>query len=130
MLKQVWDFVGLVSYMFDQWRGTLWTAIDCDAMEAKCRDLNKELRKMDKEIKGWDVYSGLDQMVKDMITSLRAVGELRSNAIRDRHWKQLMKTTGVTFVLTQDMKFQDLLSLQVCIDSIGVVCLRHSNQCL
>ncbi|TPX33478.1 hypothetical protein SmJEL517_g03633 [Synchytrium microbalum] len=98
MLKQVWDFVALVTFMFDQWRGTLWTEIDTDAMEAKCRDLNKELRKMDKEIKGWDVYSGLDQMVKDMITSLRAVGELRSNAIRDRHWKQLMKTTGVTFL--------------------------------
>ena len=113
MLKTIWDLVGLVSYMFDQWKTTLWTEIDTDAMENRCRELSKELRKMDKEIKGWDVYSGLDQMVKDMITSLRAVGELRSNAIRDRHWKQLMKTTGVTFVLTKDMKFQDLLSLQL-----------------
>lgn len=52
-------------------------------------------------------------MVKDMVTALRAVGELRSNAIRDRHWKQLMKTTGVTFVITDDMKFQDLLQLQL-----------------
>jgi dynein heavy chain len=48
-----------------------------------------------------------------MVTSLRAVGELRNNAIRDRHWKQLMKTTGVTFVITEDMKFQDLLRLQL-----------------
>ncbi|KAJ3090810.1 hypothetical protein HK102_002597 [Quaeritorhiza haematococci] len=113
MLKSVWDVVSLVTYMFEEWRTTLWTEIDTDAMETRCRDLAKELRRMDKEIKGWDVYSGLDQMVKDMITSLRAVGELRSNAIRDRHWKQLMKTTGVTFVLTKDMKFQDLLSLQL-----------------
>lgn len=113
MLKSVWDVVSLVTYMFEEWRGTLWTEIDTDAMENRCRDLAKELRRMDKEIKGWDVYNGLDQMVKDMITSLRAVGELRSNAIRDRHWKQLMKTTGVTFVLTKEMKFQDLLSLQL-----------------
>jgi dynein heavy chain len=113
MLKTVWDVVGLVSHMFQEWKGTLWTDIDTDAMENRCRELSKELRKMDKEIKGWDVYTGLDQMVKDMITSLRAVGELKSNAIRDRHWKQLMKTTGVTFVLTKDMKFQDLLSLQL-----------------
>jgi dynein heavy chain len=113
MLKQVWDVVSLVTYMFQEWRTTLWTAIDVDAMDGKCRDLAKELRRMDKEIKGWDVYSGLDQMVKDMITSLRAVGELRSSAIRDRHWKQLMKTTGVSFVLTNDLKFQDLLSLQL-----------------
>ncbi|KAJ3220317.1 hypothetical protein HK099_004389 [Clydaea vesicula] len=113
MLKSVWDVVGLVTYMFEEWRQTLWTEINTDSMETRCRDLSKELRRMDKEIKGWDVYSGLDQMVKDMITSLRAVGELRSNAIRDRHWKQLMKTTGVSFVLTEDMKFQDLLSLQL-----------------
>ncbi|KAJ3051836.1 hypothetical protein HK097_007152 [Rhizophlyctis rosea] len=113
MLKSVWDVVGLVTFMFNEWRGTLWNEIDTDAMETRCRDLAKELRRMDKEIKAWDVYNGLDQMVKDMITSLRAVGELRSNAIRDRHWKQLMKTTGVTFVLTKDMKFQDLLSLQL-----------------
>ncbi|ORY39399.1 hypothetical protein BCR33DRAFT_720231 [Rhizoclosmatium globosum] len=83
-----------------KWRTTLWTEIDTDSMENRCRDLGKELRRMDKEIKGWDVYSGLDQM-------------LRSPAIRDRHWKQLMKTTGVTFVLTKDMKFEDLLSLQL-----------------
>ncbi|KAI8914343.1 dynein heavy chain and region D6 of dynein motor-domain-containing protein [Gorgonomyces haynaldii] len=113
MLKTLWDLLGLVTFMFNQWKTTLWTEIDTDAMENRCRDLSKDLRKLDKEIKGWDAYSGLDQMVKDMVTSLRAVGELRSNAIRDRHWKQLMKTTGVTFVLTKDMKFQDLLSLQL-----------------
>ena len=112
-LKTIWDLVGLVVSLFDQWKGTLWTQIDTESVEARCRDLLKDLRKLDKEIKGWEVYSGLDQMVKDMVTSLRAVGELRSNAIRDRHWKQLMKTTGVTFVLTEDMKFQDLLSLQL-----------------
>lgn len=113
MLKSIWDLAGLVIFMFDQWKTTLWTEIDTDAMEARCRELSKDLRKMDKEIKGWEVYTGLDQTVKDMVTSLRAVGELRSNAIRERHWKQLMKTTGVTFVLTKDMKFQDLLSLQL-----------------
>ncbi|KAJ3180788.1 hypothetical protein HDU85_003867 [Gaertneriomyces sp. JEL0708] len=113
MLKSVWDVVSLVSLMFAEWRTSLWREIDTDDMEQRCRDLTKELRRMDKEIKGWDVYSGLDQMVKDMITSLRAVGELRSSAIRDRHWKQLMKTTGVSFVMTDDTRFQDLLSLQL-----------------
>lgn len=113
MLKNVWDLVGLVTFLFDSWKNTLWTAIDIDSLETRCRELTKELRRLDKEMKAWDAYIGLDQMVKDMITSLRAVGELRSNAIRDRHWKQLMKTTGVTFTITEDMKFQDLLRLQL-----------------
>lgn len=113
LLKNIWDLVGLVSFLFDSWKTTKWTAIDIDSMDVRCREFVKELRKVDKEVKAWDVYTGLDQMVKDMITSLRAVGELRSNAIRDRHWKQVMKTTGVTFTITDDMKFQDLVSLQL-----------------
>jgi len=113
MLKTIWDYVGLVNNTFDDWKLTLWTEIDPDVMEQTCREFSKDLRKMDKEIKAWNVYTGIDQHVKDMITSLRAVGELRSSAIRERHWKQLMKTTGVTFVMTDDMKFQDLLSLQL-----------------
>jgi dynein heavy chain len=113
MIKTLWDMVSLVTFLFDSWKTTLWTTIDIDAMDIRCRDLTKDLRKMDKEMKVWDVYIGLDQMVKDMITSLRAVGELRSKAIRDRHWKQLMVTTGVTFVITDSMTFQDLLKLQL-----------------
>jgi dynein heavy chain len=63
MLKSIWDMVGFVIYLFDSWKSTLWTAIDIDAMDMKCRDLNKELRKLDKEMKAWDVYIGLDQTV-------------------------------------------------------------------
>ncbi|RKO98183.1 hypothetical protein CXG81DRAFT_17063 [Caulochytrium protostelioides] len=113
LLKTVWDLVALVNGLFSQWRSTLWTAIDTEILDTRCRDLAKELRRMDKEVKGWDVYQGVDQAVKDMMTSLRAVGELRSSAIRERHWRQLMKATGVTFVMTADLRFQDLLSLQL-----------------
>ena len=50
---------------------------------------------MDKEAKAWDVFSGLDGTVKNMITSLRSVGELQNSAIRERHWLELMQATGV-----------------------------------
>lgn len=43
----------------------------------------------------WDVYSGLDLYVKNLLTSLRAVSQLQNMAIRERHWVQLMKTTQV-----------------------------------
>ena len=39
---------------------------------------------------------GLDSTVKNMVTSLRAVGELQNPAIRDRHWEQLMQATQVS----------------------------------
>ena len=113
LLKSVWDLTAIVTYMFDSWKSTLWSDIDIDALDVKCRDLGKEIKKLDKEMKSWDVYIGLDSIIKNMVVSLRAVGELRNEAIRDRHWKQLMQVTGVQFIVTQDMKFQDLLKLNL-----------------
>ena len=55
----------------------------------------QEIRALDKEMRAWDAFSGLDSTVKNMVTSLRAVGELQNKAIRDRHWEQLMQATQV-----------------------------------
>ena len=53
------------------------------------------MRQLDKEARVWDVYSGLDLYVKNLLTSLRAVNELQNPAIRERHWAQLIRTTKV-----------------------------------
>lgn len=46
-------------------------------------------------IYSWDTYVNLEATVKNMLTSLRAVGELQNPAIRERHWDQLMRSTKV-----------------------------------
>lgn len=53
------------------------------------------MRKLDKEARAWDVYSGLDLYVKNLLTSLRAVTQLQNMAIRERHWVQLVGVTQV-----------------------------------
>ena len=47
-------------------------------------------------MRAWDTYTGVESTVKNMITSLKAVGELQNPAIRERHWDQLMAATGVS----------------------------------
>lgn len=49
----------------------------------------------DKEMKTWDTYVTLEATVKNMLTSLKAVGELQNAAIRERHWHQLINSTKV-----------------------------------
>lgn len=51
---------------------------------------------LDKEMRPWDTYVSLEATVKNMLTSLRAVGELQNPAIRERHWRQLMNSTKVS----------------------------------
>lgn len=47
-------------------------------------------------MRSWDTYTSLEATVKNMLTSLRAVGELQNPAIRERHWQQLMRSTKVS----------------------------------
>lgn len=94
-LKHLWDYIYIVRSSIDQWKTTPWKKIDVDAMEMECKKFAKEIRTMDKDIRGWDAYIQLEGTVKNMLTSLRAVTELQNPAIRERHWQQLMQTTKV-----------------------------------
>uniref|UniRef100_H2ZKB5 AAA+ ATPase domain-containing protein n=1 Tax=Ciona savignyi TaxID=51511 RepID=H2ZKB5_CIOSA len=51
--------------------------------------------------------------VKNMITSLRAVGDLQNPAIRDRHWHELMQAAKVRFTMDETTTLADLLKLNL-----------------
>ena len=95
LLKQLWDMIEVVLSSIEEWKDTLWADINVENMEMECKRFVKEIRGLDKEMRAWDAFSGLDSTVKNMVTSLRAVGELQNPAIRDRHWQQLMQATKV-----------------------------------
>ena len=113
MLKVLWDMIVLVRSSFADWNTTLWKDINVEQMEMDCKKFVKEIRALDKEMRAWECFTGeyiysmflydcssigLDSTVKNMVTSLRAVGELQNPAIRDRHWEQLMQATKVGVV--------------------------------
>lgn len=116
MLKQLWDYVNIVRSSINGWKTTPWRKIDVENMDIECKKFAKEIRgelmcwyylsiiymllpflhlALDKEMRTWDAYISLEATVKNMLTSLRAVGELQNPAIRERHWLQLMKSTKV-----------------------------------
>ena len=113
MLKSLWDYVNIVRSTFEDWKQTKWREINADSMDSECKKFAKEIRGLDKEMRAWDAYTGVENDVKNMMTSLRAVTELQNPAIRDRHWQELMKATGVTFSMNEGTTFSDMLSLNL-----------------
>lgn len=85
----------IVHSCVDDWKTTPWRKIDVENMDIECKKFAKEIRMLDKEMRSWDTYTGLEATVKNTLTSLKAVGELQNPAIRERHWNQLMKSTKV-----------------------------------
>lgn len=84
-----------VNTNIDDWKTTRWKDINVEQMDIDCKKFAKDIRSLDKEMRSWDAFTGLDNSVKNMITSLRAVNELQNPAIRDRHWQELMQATKV-----------------------------------
>ncbi len=99
LLKTLWDMITIVRASIDDWKTTLWQDINVEQMEMDCKKFAKDIRTLDKEMRAWDAYGGLEATVKNMLTSLRAVSELQNPAIRDRHWQQLMNATKVSDAL-------------------------------
>ncbi|KAJ8318719.1 LOW QUALITY PROTEIN: hypothetical protein KUTeg_003810 [Tegillarca granosa] len=113
LLKNLWDYIIMVRSSIDDWKTTPWKDINVEQMDMDCKKFAKDIRALDKEIRAWDSYLGLENQVKNMLTSLRAVSELQNPAIRDRHWQQLMAATKVRFVMDENTTLADLLSLNL-----------------
>uniref|UniRef100_A0A674HTA8 Dynein axonemal heavy chain 17 n=1 Tax=Taeniopygia guttata TaxID=59729 RepID=A0A674HTA8_TAEGU len=110
LLKDLWDMVNL---SIATWKTTKWAELNVEDMDIECKKFAKDIRSLDKEVKSWDAFTGLDSSMKNMMTSLRAVSELQNPAIRDRHWQELVQTTKVQFTMSEDTTLADLLQLNL-----------------
>ena len=112
-MKFVWDYIELVRTSIDEWKKTMWQEIDVENMDMECKQYSKDLRAFDKETRESSAFIGLESIVKNMLTSLRAVEKLQSSAIRDRHWEQLVQATRVKFDMNEDTSLADMLDLNL-----------------
>ncbi|XP_062957128.1 dynein axonemal heavy chain 11 [Cynocephalus volans] len=113
LLKGLWDVIIYVRGSIGNWTKTQWRQINVQQMDVELRRFAKEIWSLDKEVRVWDAYAGLEGTVKDMAASLRAITELQSPALRDRHWHQLMKAIGTKFSVSEATTLADLLALQL-----------------
>ncbi len=104
MAKQVWDFLHAVESCIEDWKKTPWKKINVEDMEQECKKFTKEMRVLDKDLRTWEAYIYTEMLIKNLLTSLRAITELQNPAIRERHWIELMVATKVT-ILTAFFQF-------------------------
>ncbi|XP_062965627.1 dynein axonemal heavy chain 9 [Cynocephalus volans] len=112
-LKELWDTIGMVTSSIHAWEDTPWRDIDVEAMNLECKQFARHIRNLDKDVRAWDAFTGLESTILNTLTSLRAVAELQNPAIRERHWRQLMQATGVSFTMDKDTTLAQLLRLQL-----------------
>lgn len=123
------DIEDLLSEFLLLWEGNLkvvntiedakkisWQHLDPEALEDSAKGLVQFLRKLPKSVRGSDAFLGLDRLVKEFVITCPIISSLRSPAMRDRHWQELMEIVKQEFVLpsTQpDMQLKSLLELNI-----------------
>lgn len=75
--------------------------------------LSKEIKQLQKQSRTWDVYQGMASGLNDMSVALPLVQDLRDEAMRERHWKKLMRICGKSFVMDDKFSLAHLLALQL-----------------
>lgn len=113
LLKELWDTIAMVTSSIRAWETAPWREVNVEAMDRECKRFARCIRNLDKEVRAWDAFAGLESTVSDALSSLRAVAELQSPAIRERHWRQLVQATGVSFAVGEGTTLADLLRLQL-----------------
>lgn len=100
MIKQIWDFFYAVTSCIEDWKKTPWKRINVEDMEQECKKFSKDMRTLDKDMRNWEAFMETEGMIKNLLTSLRAITELQNPAIRERHWVELMHATKVRLYST------------------------------
>ena len=79
------------------WSETLWRDLDVQLLIDGIENYIKEIKKMPREIKGMPLAKLIELNMKEFRESLPLMLDLKNEALRERHWRLLMKETGIEF---------------------------------
>lgn len=95
-MKALWDHIAKCQSTFETYMQTGWPAIEPFEMEDVVKKFMSGLKNM-KVDRRCDAYEGLMKEIKKWLTFLPLIGELRNEAMRDRHWDMIRKLVGRDF---------------------------------
>lgn len=95
---QIYDLYREWKTLLDKWSKTLFDQIPVEEMKKKTKlYLGKLRRDFSKEAENHHTHQKVRHLVDSFKKSIPLFENLKSEALRDRHWKELMEKTGVEF---------------------------------
>ncbi|KAM9822995.1 dynein axonemal heavy chain 10-like [Syngnathus typhle] len=81
----------------NKWSQTLWADLNIQLLQEGAEGFLKEMRKLPKDVRSLPVAYILEGRMKEFRDSLPLLLDLKNEALRERHWKELMDRTGTSF---------------------------------
>ncbi|XP_055866060.1 uncharacterized protein LOC106055129 isoform X2 [Biomphalaria glabrata] len=129
-LKLVWETFRIIDEEQTNWKQQRWQRVNTAYLREETSKQLELIRALPDEVFTWDVYMGMNKSITTIQECLPIVEDLSNQAIRTRHWKQLVRVTGGVFTVDNDslkrMTFEELLNLglQQHVDDVRAIVLR------
>ncbi|XP_054466216.1 dynein axonemal heavy chain 10 [Anoplopoma fimbria] len=85
-----------------EWSQTLWVNLNIQLLQEGVEGFIKSLRQLPKDVRALPVAFFLEGRMKEFRESLPLLLDLKNEALRDRHWKELMERTGTSFEMNPE----------------------------
>ncbi|KAF7665535.1 hypothetical protein LDENG_00140280 [Lucifuga dentata] len=96
-LRQIFDVYKAQKDAKTAWSQTLWVDLNIQLLQEGVEGFIKKLRQLPKDVRALPVAFFLEGRMKEFKESLPLLLDLKNEALRERHWKELMEKTGTSF---------------------------------
>ncbi|TNN61008.1 Cytoplasmic dynein 1 heavy chain 1 [Liparis tanakae] len=97
-LKEVWSELGKVWEQIDQMKEQPWVSVQPRKLRQTLDGLLNQLKNFQARLRQYASYEFVQRLLKGYMKVNMLVIELKSEALKERHWKQLMKRLHVNWV--------------------------------
>ncbi|XP_053327864.1 dynein axonemal heavy chain 10 [Spea bombifrons] len=101
-LRKIYEIYNAQKLAKEEWSQTLWANLNVQILLDGIDGFLKTFRKLPKDVRNMSVAFHLESKMKEFKDSIPLILDLKNEALRDRHWKELMTKTGRSFDMNPD----------------------------
>jgi dynein heavy chain 1, cytosolic len=99
-LKEVWEAMMAPYETLEQIKDTPWATAVMRKIRRSLDDLLASMRSLPNRIRQYEAYTNLHDVVKGLISGHSLLSELKTDSLKERHWKTILQRLGIHIPFT------------------------------
>ncbi|NXF04124.1 DYH10 protein, partial [Smithornis capensis] len=113
-LKQIYDIYALQKVTKKEWSQTLWINLNVQLLQEGIEGFLKALRRLPRAVRSMPIALQLESRMKEFRDSIPLLLDLKNEALRERHWQNLMDRTGTWFEMkTETFTLENMFAMEL-----------------
>ncbi|CAI5714683.1 unnamed protein product [Hyaloperonospora brassicae] len=100
-LDEVWKSISKVWTHVDELQDTLWSAVHPRKVRKQLDELIDEMRRFPSRVQQYEAFEHYVSIIQFRKSMNSLLSELKSDAVRDRHWKQILQLLNISSPFTE-----------------------------